>query len=781
MSKRDQKSIVDVCPQILDWWDFEKNGDIDPHSMSPGNARKKLYFKCPECGSEIYRTLYLLTHKNDDGSYSINPCQKCHPTKSKLRVSLDVAVPDIEEYWDYEKNEDKAPSDFGASASNKVWTKCPICGTSVRRNIRFTWEKDENGIGHVICCRKCGKIKRGNSLTESFPQIVDYWDYDKNDRSPEFYTIQSGERVYTRCPICNKERYICICDLLVKIDGKFTLTACKECRGEVIKQRSKSIVDNCPELFDYWNESNTVDPDTVTVASGEIKITLKCPECGKPLTRFAVGSFIKDEGTGLYHVKPCMKCANSKAGNLHALANSGSLIEECPEIIDWWDFENNDIDIKTITRGTHNEVNLICPRCNHSFKREVKNFVFLRNDGLLHTNQCPECGYSYKGDPDDNLLKVCPSIDKWWNYEKNYPFRPENFTKGSQFAAYLTCPDCGMELHTGIHSMVGTDENGIAYIRHKGRCRKYRALSSENNLVLNYPEVKDWWDYDANNSEIPEEYTLYSTEKMTFKCPNCGVRKTMRISDAFRLDDNGNPVVFNCTVCNNKKALAGYNSLADTKPGLVSEWSPNNVLKPSEVLDSSYTRVLWICPECHGEYSALIKDRNEYDDYCPYCSGKKILKGFNTLTDVNPELASEWSENNDMRPDDFLPTSTYAAKWICPTCHGEYSYPIRDRYIGDDFCPYCNNKKVLKGYNTLKARHSELVENEWCYLENILLGVDPDNILENYRGKVWWKCPTCGQKYIMTVHDRLLKEKRGHVACLQCNGKRWKRSFNVKI
>lgn len=76
------------------------------------------------------------------------------------KVILTDAVPDIEKYWDYEANEGKKPSDFGASSSEKVWTKCPICGTSVRRNVRFTWEKDENGVGHVIHCRTWRQAKQ---------------------------------------------------------------------------------------------------------------------------------------------------------------------------------------------------------------------------------------------------------------------------------------------------------------------------------------------------------------------------------------------------------------------------------------------------------------------------------------------------------------------------------------------------------------------------------------------------------------------------------------------
>ena len=126
-----------------------------------------------------------------------------------------------------------------------------------------------------------------------------------------------------------------------------------------------------------------------------------------------------------------------------------------------------------------------------------------------------------------------------------------------------------------------------------------------------------------------------------------------------------------------------------------------------------------------------------------------------------------------------MATSTLSALWICPICNGEYSALVRDRELGDDSCPYCNNKKILHGYNTLQARHPELVEQEWCYAENIILGVMPDDVLESYNGKVWWKCPTCEKKYIMTVKDRLMKKKRGHIACQQCRGRRWKRSFNI--
>lgn len=702
------KNIVEVCPDILSWWNFDKNIDIDPTTVTPGINSKRFYFICPECKTELYRSPYSLLKKNKDGSYSINPCQKCHPTQQPSKVNLVDAVPDIEKYWDYDKNIGKKPSDFGASASDKVWTKCPICGTSVQRNVRFTWKKDENGIGHIIHCRTCGKRSKNNSLIELVPDIDNYWIHEKNEHGPEYYTVSSGKKVYTRCPECNEERYTAICDLVQYVDGKYIISMCKKCWNSKPKHKFKSILEHCPNLLEYWNESNSLDPNKLVMKS-DLKIYLHCPGCRKLLYRCVVHSFKKNKENEYYSVKECHKCANKNAATKRALQRNPPLIDECPEFKEWWDYENNDVDINKITRGSHYEAHLKCPACQVKMVRDVHSFVLLKKDGRLLPVACPECGYNYKGDPEDNLLKLCPSITTWWDYEANYPFRPEQFSQGSQFKAHLTCPDCGMKLYTIINSLVKFDEAGKLYIKHEGRCRKYRAMTSKNNLVKRYPQVKKWWNYEANNGEIPEEYTTNSSAQMHFTCPDCRAKSFRRISDALSLNSEGIPWLFKCPFCNDKKALAGYNSLADIKPELISEWSPNNEKKINEVLPESYRRTLWICPTCHGEYSALI----------------------------------------------------------------------RDRELGDNSCPYCKNKKLLSGYNSLLDKHAELINQEWCYAENLLLGITPDKILDKNDTKVWWKCPTCGRKYIMSVKDRLLKQKRGHIACHQCRGKRWKRIFNI--
>ena len=57
--------------------------------------------------------------------------KKITPKSRRNKTSLADVVPDIEKYWDYEKNHGTVPSDYARSSSEKVWTFCPVCGESV--------------------------------------------------------------------------------------------------------------------------------------------------------------------------------------------------------------------------------------------------------------------------------------------------------------------------------------------------------------------------------------------------------------------------------------------------------------------------------------------------------------------------------------------------------------------------------------------------------------------------------------------------------------------------
>lgn len=61
---------------------------------------------------------------------------------------------------------------------------------------------------------------------------------------------------------------------------------------------------------------------------------------------------------------------------------------------------------------------------------------------------------------------------------------------------------------------------------------------------------------------------------------------------------------------------------------------------------SSYV-ALWNCPTCHGKYQARIRDREAEDDSFPYCSDRKVLKGYNSFQVRHPDLMKTWEYVNN--------------------------------------------------------------------------------------------------------------------------------------
>ena len=548
---------------------------------------------------------------------------------SKKKLIRDF-IPDIDNYWDLDKNEGLTPDDIGASASQKVWTRCPECGNSVLRAMRNSWAEDGNGGGYIIKCRTCGKRNEGNTLVSCCPDILKYWDYDKNNQKPEYYTVSSGKPVYMSCPMCSEPLYRPVCDSVRRNDDDtYHVAVCLKCSLSAEYRRAKDNRENtldkvCPGIEKYWvYEQNAYKPSELTVYAKE-EISLRCPVCGDVIKRLCGNSFKQDGDR--FSIIPCHKCGINT--HVKMKAKQRSISSEYPDIVLWWDKDNNDLSYDEVSHRSKYTASLRCPECGKTFERTLRSFITVHSDGSYLPVGCPHCGYTPRENPEENLLKVCPEIVEWWDYEKNAPHLPEEYTVGSQQTAYLKCPDCGMELYTGIHSLVETLDDGSVVIRHKGRCQKFKNLESENNIVARFPEIKDWWDYEKNYPNVPEEYTLFSPQQAYFKCPECGSGSFRRITDAFALNKDGVPVIFNCPYCADIKIMPGVNDLVTTNPELAKEYSPNNERPATSVRKGLHQTALWICPECNGEYRYIISDRQLGDDVCPYCAGKKVLKGF---------------------------------------------------------------------------------------------------------------------------------------------------------
>lgn len=109
-------------------------------------------------------------------------------------------------------------------------------------------------------------------------------------------------------------------------------------------------------------------------------------------------------------------------------------------------------------------------------------------------------------------------------------------------------------------------------------------------------------------------------------------------------------------------------SFALTHPNLATQWHPtlNGDLIPEMVTPGSGKKVWWL-GECGHEWDAIIAGRSGKRLGCPYCSGHRVLAGFNDLATINPEIVKFWhpTKNGDLTPEMVTVGSKNYAWWVC--------------------------------------------------------------------------------------------------------------------
>lgn len=70
------KTIIDVFPDVVKCWNYEKNGDLRPDNMA-AMSNKKVWWKCSECGREWQSSISNRSKRNK------LRCRNCNLRKTK--------------------------------------------------------------------------------------------------------------------------------------------------------------------------------------------------------------------------------------------------------------------------------------------------------------------------------------------------------------------------------------------------------------------------------------------------------------------------------------------------------------------------------------------------------------------------------------------------------------------------------------------------------------------------------------------------------------------------
>lgn len=197
-------------------------------------------------------------------------------------------------------------------------------------------------------------------------------------------------------------------------------------------------------------------------------------------------------------------------------------------------------------------------------------------------------------------------------------------------------------------------------------------------------------------------------------------------------------------------------------PHLLKFWSSNNGFTPDSITAKSGREVLFKCEKEH-EWSRPARKMARFPG-CPYCSGKKLLTGFNDLGTLHERFVQEFW---DFEKNDFLPgavTSKDTLKRVNLRCRlGHcWSESVNKAVNSVVPCPFCGGRELLRGFNDFKTLHPELLQF-WDFENNSTITA-PDEVRANSTEKVWWKCSR-GHRLLKAINRKVLVP-----ICSQCKG-----------
>ena len=310
-------------------------------------------------------------------------------------------------------------------------------------------------------------------------------------------------------------------------------------------------------------------------------------------------------------------------------------------------------------------------KCGHEWQVSVDSRVH-------HQSGCPICENRQVLSGFNDLATLYPEIAKEWHPTKNGDLKPTDVGAKISKNIWWICSK-GHEYKASLNNRCKPKGTNCPY------CANQKLLVGFNDLATVRPDLAREWHPTKNGTLNPSNIVPGYNKKVWWRCEK-GHEWEAIVDNRYR--GRG------CPGCSSRLLITGVNDLTTVNPELAKEWHPtkNGNLKPNMVFPSANKKIWWL-DKCGHEYEATANSRNRGRG-CPYCSGNKILKGFNDLVTVNPELAKEWhpTKNGDLKPDDATKGSEKKAWWLCPACNHEWETAIRNRNRGAG-CPCC---KLLK-------------------------------------------------------------------------------------
>ena len=230
--------------------------------------------------------------------------------------------------------------------------------------------------------------------------------------------------------------------------------------------------------------------------------------------------------------------------------------------------------------------------------------------------------------------------------------------------------------------------------------------SRNADLATTHPHILPQWS--GRNTLLPQSVTAGSQRKVWWVCERGHEWEAVIASVA--AEGSG------CPYCAGKRAIPGQTDLATVRPELLAQWDyEKNTLVPSEILPSTHDRVWWKCALGHSWQAMVFSRTTGRPSGCPYCTGKKVLPGFNDLETRNPKLAEQGHPtlNGLLKPAEVTPGSNKKVWWRCREGHVWQAAIYSRTRAKASGCPVCAGTVRKKKASPGGKLSAQLTDEGW--------------------------------------------------------------------
>jgi hypothetical protein len=249
----DKNRLSIIRKDLIEEWDYEKNGDLKPENVSFGSHKKVNWL----CKNDHKWEAPVFKRSNGE------MCPFCCGRRVSDKNRLTTNFPEICKEWDYNKNVCVSPENFSYGSEMKVWWVC--------ENNHSYKSKISSRVKQKHSCPYCYNriVCKDNCLLHANPELVKEWDFNKNKNiHPKDFIANSNVSVWWVCKFGHSWKQ--------KIISRNKGYGCPYCYGKKVST-DKCLATRNPKLANEWhkNKNGKLKPSDVLCGSNK-KVWWKC-------------------------------------------------------------------------------------------------------------------------------------------------------------------------------------------------------------------------------------------------------------------------------------------------------------------------------------------------------------------------------------------------------------------------------------------------------------------------------------------------------------------------